>query len=362
MTQEEIRRRIDRLADHANSLGLDGVLVHSWRRNVTTYFTGYTPGYFTNQAGMWVGANGETDFGVKFPYDLERAEVSAAGALTPRHVMSPAELVPTTAQRIGIVAGDHWVSELNTHLTLRLRGQGVTEIVDVHREVDEWRSKKSPVERALLTRAAQIGDAALRAAGDAVRLGATDFVVAAAAEGTARAAGASGSLCLVGIGAGKTITEPHGRVVEAATDPVGLELTLYVEGHVAHVNATFFIEASEHSQAYAVMRAARERIAAAMIPGTAIADVVAAGDAVLAEADLLDAKEYDFGHGIGFDTPEHPVLQPQIARHIEVDNVISIHVGVRRPDGATACIGGPVVITEAGAEELVPTALWIGQV
>ena len=79
---------------------------------------------------------------------------------------------------------------------------------------------------------------------------------------------------------------------------------------------------------------------AALRPGTAVDDVVAAGVRHLA----------DFGHGVGADTPEHPRLLYGTGRRIEAGMVLAVHVAVRRPGAETAFIGGPVVLDETGYE------------
>ena len=53
---------------------------------------------------------------------------------------------------------------------------------------------------------------------------------------------------------------------------------------------------------------------AALRPGTAVDDVVAAGDRHLA----------DFGHGVGADTPEHPRLLYGTGRRIEAGMVLAV--------------------------------------
>lgn len=91
---------------------------------------------------------------------------------------------------------------------------------------------------------------------------------------------------------------------------------------------------------------------AALRPGTAVDDVVAAGDRHLADFGLLEAKEYDFGHGVGADTPKHPRLLYGTGCRIEAGMVLAVHVAVRRPGAETAFIGGPVVVDETGGYEL----------
>jgi hypothetical protein len=73
---------------------------------------------------------------------------------------------------------------------------------------------------------------------------------------------------------------------------------------------------------------------------------------------MLGAIEYDFGHGLGADTPELPLLQAGVRRSIEPGTVLAVHVAVREPNGPTAFVGGPVAVDETGVFELVKGAAW----
>ena len=57
---------------------------------------------------------------------------------------------------------------------------------------------------------------------------------------------------------------------------------------------------------------------AALRPGTAVDDVVAAGDRHPADFGLLEAKEYDSGHGVGAEAPEHPRLLYGTGRELKL--------------------------------------------
>ena len=191
------------------------------------------------------------------------------------------------------------------------------------------------------------------------RVGESDYEIAGRVEAAARKAGASRVLCLVGIGDGAVVTEAHGLSVELQ-DPVGLEITLCSDGAWTQVNGTLLPSdpAAHQERAVKICHTARRALLDALRPGIAVDEVVLAGNCVLAKHGLLDAKEYDFGHGVGADTPEHPRLILDTDRIIEPGSVIAVHVAVRRPGAETGFIGGPVVVEESGVRELVPSASW----
>jgi Xaa-Pro aminopeptidase len=306
---------------------------------------------------MWLPAHGEPLLWVRFPYEVERARKESE--LPVSTVIEPAGLVPSRAQRVGLIGGDFAIDETPIWLLQSLAHAGI-EVVDLRSTVDEWRARKSPDEMAALRRAAQVGALALMAAGTQSNEGDSDHAVAARVESAARAAGAMRVLCLVGIGRGAVVTEASGVRV-GRDDPVGLEVTLWVHGACVQVNGTLLgaQRRPEDIRAFDVCHLARQRLLEAMRPGTRVDDVVASGDQVLQDHGLLEAKEYDFGHGVGADTPEYPRLIAGTDWKIQMSQVLAVHVAVRRPAGETAFVGGPVVIEASGPRELVDGAPWV---
>lgn len=349
--------RRERLRALAQDRDFDGILVFAWRRGTCCWFTGYNPGFATNYAALWQPALGDPVLAVRFPFESERAGRSGVSVAAGR---SPLESMPTSTKRVGVVGGDLAIDETPGWLRDGLHDRRV-EVADVAAEVDEWRATKNDDDLADLRVAADVGAAALEAAGTSV-VGESDFAIAARIEAAGRAAGAFRISCLVGVGDGAVVTEAQGRIV-ADGEPVGIELTLWASGACSHMNDTIMPSVPKRHQvhAVAVCREARVAMFDALRPGALVDDVVARGNAVLERYGLFEAKEYDFGHGLGCDTPEHPRMVLGTRRSIQAGNVLALHVAVRRPGAETAFIGGPVVVREHGAEELAAGARWTTQ-
>jgi Xaa-Pro aminopeptidase len=348
--------RVERLRALANREGLDGVLVFSWRRAVVAWFSGYRPGFVTNQASLWIPADGQPVLGVRFPYDAMRA--SGDGLFELRPGADPASLPPAGAT-IGLVASDLAVDERSATLMAALAGRHITS-TDLGPVVDGWRAIKDEDEIAEIRRATEIGALALEAAGAHPVAGEGDLEIAARVEAEARRRGAFRAGCLGGVGDGAVVTEASGRIAGAA-DPIGLELTLETPLGCTQVNATLWPSPARDcdERADRACRATRRVLVESIRPGVDVDEVVAAGDSILAEHGLLADKEYDFGHGIGLETPELPRLVSGLGKRIEAGMTIAVHVAVRRAGAETAFIGGPVVVRPHGAEELVRDASWI---
>ncbi|MDW5596245.1 M24 family metallopeptidase [Conexibacter stalactiti] len=347
------RRR--RLSALAAARGLDGVLVFSWRRAAVAWCCGYTPGFATNWAALWIGRDGEATLGVRFPFELERA--ARESGLPCVEAPLPIAVVPLAARAIGIVAGDVAIDELPVEVAAELARCGIAhERLDD--ELNAWRAIKGPAEIAALKRAAAICSAALWAGASSTQWS-DDFALAAAVEAACRARGATRALCLVGAGDGAVVTEPHGAPLPL-DGPIGVELTIQLpdgSGHVCHTYAEG-LAAQRCAAARIACERARAAIIATIAPGTPVDAVVAAGEAELARHGLLGSREYDFGHGIGLETPERPRLLAGLGERIAVGQVIAVHVGVRRAALGTWVTGGPVVVGDDGASELLRGAPW----
>lgn len=353
---EQERRRI-RLVAEARRRQLDGVLVYSWRRRALAWLTGYDPGFVTNYAALWLPEEGPPVLAIRFPYDVERA--LRLSGLDVRVDVSPVDLVPEGVARIGLIGGDFAIDETPPALLAGLAARGV-EVVDLAPLLDDWRAIKSEAEVHAASEAAGVAAVAIAAAGEAAHEGDGDYEIVGRVEGAARAAGAERALCLVGIGDGACVSEPLGTAV-GPQDPVLLETTLWVAGSCTQATTTLppVRKRPHDTRAHAVCVSARRELLDALRPGTLVDEVVARGDAVLEHHRLLRAKEYDFGHGIGADTPEQPRLVAGTGRSIEAGMVLTVHVAIRRSGGETAFGGGPLVVESTGPRELVAAAPWI---
>ena len=351
----DFTRRRDRLKAEASARGLEGVLVFSWRRRAVTWLTGYSPGFISNYAALWLPVEGEPLLGIRFGSDGPRAE-RVSGLRTVGGV-DPIAVLPVNARRVGVITGDFAVDERPPSLEAEF-GRRRVATSNLMAVLDSWRARKTGEDILRLTKATHLGAVALVAGGAVAPVGETDFAVAARVEAVARAGGAERALCLVGIG-NAAVTEASGTVIGEA-DQVSVELTLYLGGVCAQVIRTILPAHPSRNQktAIAICQSVRHEIVRALQPGRSASEVVAAGELVLEKWGLWDAVEYDFGHGIGADTPEYPRLIHRGEDVIESEMVTAVHVGIRKHDGMTAFLGGPVLIREGGSRELIDKPEW----
>ena len=143
MSRSDLRaERIERLRREAGQQGLDGVLVYSWRRGALGWFCGYSPGFVTNYAALWIPKDGEPLLGIRHPYEGERAR--QVSGLTVKSGVAPEQLLPTSVQRIGWVGGDFFIDETPPAFVAALKARQI-ELIDLKGSVDEWRVIKAPM-------------------------------------------------------------------------------------------------------------------------------------------------------------------------------------------------------------------------
>jgi Xaa-Pro aminopeptidase len=354
LTADWLGQRRERLREAAVDRGLDGVLVFSWRRAGVAWLTGYSPGYLTNSAALWLPVVGPPVLGVRFPFETLRA--SRVSGLAAQPMLEPISLLPPGVRAIGLVAGDMAVDETPPSLLMGLQGRTVR-VVNLAELVDGWRGIKDEAQLEGLRKAARAGAEAFQGLGHLA--GQTDFSVVAAVEEVVRRAGATRALCQIGVGDGAVVTEASGATV-GQSDVVCLELTFAAYGVCMQCNTTVLPMPPSPGQleALAACRRARSALLASIRPGVAVDFALDAGEASLRASGMADLMEYDFGHGLGADTPEHPRLVRGTSLSFEPGMAMALHVAVRKSGGPTAFVGGPIEVTDTGASELLPGASW----
>jgi Xaa-Pro aminopeptidase len=231
------------------------------------------------------------------------------------------------------------------------------ELIDAENLVTDLRAIKTPAERAVIRYAYQIAQAGMQAAFDAIREGATERDVAAAAEFAMRSLGSEGMGIDTIVASG-----PNTRPILARTRPRELrrdELILLTiapryEGYHAAIGRPLVIgqPPGDVRHAMEVAVAAQKATMEAMRPGTPGSKVEGAARRVVEAAGLGEYFLYCGVHSVGVIEFEPPIFGPGNHRPLQTDMILSIDVplfhapwgGLRYEDG--------YLITETGAEPL----------
>jgi Xaa-Pro aminopeptidase len=219
------------------------------------------------------------------------------------------------------------------------------------------RAVKTPAEQSVIRYAYQIAQAGMQAALDAIREGATERDVAAAAEFAMRSLGSEGMGIDTIVASG-----PNTRPILARTRPRELrrdELILLTiapryEGYHAAIGRPLVIgqPPGDVRHAMKVAVAAQKAAMEAMRPGTPGSEVEGAARRVVEAAGLGEYFLYCGVHSVGVVEFEPPIFGPGNHDPLQTDMILSIDVplfhapwgGLRYEDG--------YLITETGAEPL----------
>jgi Xaa-Pro aminopeptidase len=102
---------------------------------------------------------------------------------------------------------------------------------------------------------------------------------------------------------------------------------------------------------FTAARDAYEAAAAVAKDGTRASDVANAALTVVDRAGFRDCTPYGLGHGVGLDIPEPCGIDPHATATLVDGMALVIHVSIWA-DGATAFVGGPMIVRQGGAEPL----------
>ena len=257
-------------------------------------------------------------------------------------------------ERVGL-AGLELMSA-KVYQALRDAMDGV-ELVDAESLMTDLRAIKTPAEQAVIRYAYQIAQAGMQAAFDAVREGATEREVAAAAEFAMRSMGSEGMGIDTIVASGPN-TRPilaRTRLRELRRDElILLTMAPRYEGYHAAIGRPLVIgqPAEAVRRAMEVAVAAQNAAMDVMRPGTPGSQVEGAARRVVEAAGLGEYFLYCGVHSVGVVEFEPPIFGPGNHHPLQANMVLSIDVplfhapwgGLRYEDG--------YLITENGAEPL----------
>jgi Xaa-Pro aminopeptidase len=230
----------------------------------------------------------------------------------------------------------------------------------------ELRMTKSPAELALLREAARVSDLGMRAGVDAVRDGAREVEMAAAAEYAIRRAGAELSFTTVAAAGPRTAlgTFLPGERPMRAGEAVVLDCGARIHGYHGDMCRTVSVgePPPELEHVLEAVAAAVEAAIAAARPGATVGDLRAAARGAVEEAGLGGGWWGEFmPHGAGTGQHEPPYGDRDPDRVLREGMVLCIEPGVLIPGVAGVVHEQMVAITEAGAEVLngLPLRMWI---
>jgi len=260
----------------------------------------------------------------------------------------PGAIAALGCEAVGFEAA-HVTVDTHRRLSERLPGVRLEPTTDL---VESLRITKDEGELALLARAAQLTDAAMKHALSLLAPGVGERALAVEIEAFILRAGGEVAFGPI-VAAGARGALPHARPTEHAIqrgEAVILDLGASVDGYAVDLTRTVVVGAGSARQreVYALCLAAQQAGLEALRPGAAAEAVDAAARGVIEQAGLGECFGHGLGHGVGLEIHEAPRLARRESRALEAGMVVTVEPGIYLPGEFGVRIEDTAVVTPQG--------------
>ena len=203
--------------------------------------------------------------------------------------------------------------------------------------VERLRAAKSPEEVSAIRAAARLAQDALEESIDAIRVGQTEYEVAAILESALRRRGSEWHPFPTIVASGPRSALPHARTsdrVLTTGDWLLLDFGARVDGYCADLTRTFVVGTAPDSRqqaTYQIVRAAQERAVGQLRSGIPGRQGDALARDLIAERGFGDAFGHSLGHGLGLEVHEAPRLSALAEEALPEGAVVTVEPGIYFP-------------------------------
>ena len=224
--------------------------------------------------------------------------------------------------------------------------------------VERLRAAKSPEEVAAIRSAARLADDALGECLDGIKVGQTEYEVAAILEAALRRRGSEWHPFPTIVASGPRSALPHARTSErvlANGDWLLLDFGARVDGYCADLTRTFVVGTAPDGRqqaTYQIVRAAQERAVGQLRSGIPGRQGDALARDLIAERGFGDAFGHSLGHGLGLEVHEAPRLSALAEESLPDAAVVTVEPGIYFPGWGGVRLEEDVLLHPDGAELL----------
>jgi Xaa-Pro aminopeptidase len=330
--------------------GLDGVLLQHLPN--IRYLTG-----FTGSAALLLVRSDDAVLISDFRYAVQaEQEVGNAARVEIDSV--------SVWDRLKKILNDHAVETLGyeSHVTTvrdleRLAGVR-SRLVPAGDLVERLRAAKSPEEISSIRAAALLAEEALAESLGGIKLGQTEYEVAASLEGALRRRGSEWHPFPTIVASGPRSALPHARTsdrVLGSGDWLLLDFGARVDGYCADLTRTYVVGGlpdGRQQATYQIVRAAQERAVSLLRSGMPGRQGDALARDLIAERGFGDAFGHSLGHGLGLEVHEAPRLSALAEEPLPDAAVVTVEPGIYFPGWGGVRLEEDVVLRPHGAELL----------
>lgn len=224
--------------------------------------------------------------------------------------------------------------------------------------VERLRAAKSPEEVSAIRAAASLAQEALEESLDAIKVGQTEYEVAAILEAGLRRRGSEWHPFPTIVASGPRSALPHARTsdrVLTTGDWLLLDFGARVDGYCADLTRTFVMGSAPDARqqaTYQIVRAAQERAVGQLRSGIPGRQGDALARDLIAERGFGDAFGHSLGHGLGLEVHEAPRLSALAEEALPDAAVVTVEPGIYFPGWGGVRLEEDVLLHPDGAELL----------
>jgi len=203
--------------------------------------------------------------------------------------------------------------------------------------VERLRTSKSPEEVAAIRAAAQLADEALAATLPRIKVGQTEYDIAAELEAELRRRGSEWHPFPTIVASGPRSALPHARTSQRTIlrgDWLLLDFGARIDGYCADLTRTFVVGAppdGRQQATYDIVHAAQQRAVGRVHAGMPGRQADALARDLIAEHGFGDAFGHSLGHGLGLEVHESPRLSALAEEPLPLGAVVTVEPGIYFP-------------------------------
>jgi Xaa-Pro aminopeptidase len=244
----------------------------------------------------------------------------------------PQLMAEQNIKRLGFEAGDISFALHRQLCDILNKGKSPMKLIPVEGMVESIRAIKEPAEIELITKAAEISDAAMEYIKDKIQAGMTEIQVAWEIEKFMREKGSETIPFAIIVASGENSALPHAQPSTKAInkgEPIMIDIGARVEGYSSDLSRTICLGTpGKFKKLHDIVLGAQLGAMAIVKEGMTGAEVDSLARAIIEEAGYAEAFGHGLGHGVGLAPHESPRLGPNSSDKLLEGMVFTIEPGI----------------------------------
>ena len=260
-------------------------------------------------------------------------------------------------KRLGFEAGDVSFARHRQLCDILNKGKSPIKLIPVEGMVETLRAIKEPEEIELITKAAEIADAAFEYIKDKIQAGMTEKEVAWEIEKFMREKGSDTIPFDIIVASGKNSALPHAQPSTKTInkgEPIVIDIGARVEGYSSDLSRTICLGTPDDNfkRLYDIVLGAQLGAIAIIKEGMTGAEADNLARVIIEEAGYAEAFGHGLGHGVGLAPHESPRLGPNSSDKLTDGMVFTIEPGIYLEEWGGVRIEDLVIMEKGKVREI----------